>query len=359
MWLSWKPPASTGGSPITSYKAFNADSDALACTSTTTSCQVQGLTNGDSYAFYVEAQNARGMGPASSTSARIVAATAPSAPRNIGVGVGHFQASVAWAPPLSNGGADIHYYLASTVQDPTKSCITSSLTCVITGLVGGQTYSIQVVAVNGKGVSQPVVSGRFYVVPDTVPSPPRNIGVGVGDGQASVAWSPPTSNGGADIHYYLASTVQDPTKSCITSSLSCVITGLTDGQTYSVQVVAVNGVGSSSPVVSGLFTPRPQPSVVLTFSGNGDQSGPAFTIPGYSTRWTESYNYDCSSFGFEGNFITYINGLNGTLTFDSGANALGMNGSSTNTYFDTGTFNIDVISECNWNETITFYPPGS
>ena len=267
MWLSWKPPASTGGSPITSYKAFNADSDALACTSTTTSCQVQGLTNGDSYAFYVEAQNARGMGPASSTSARIVAATAPSAPRNIGVGVGHFQASVAWAPPLSNGGADIHYYLASTVQDPTKSCITSSL--------------------------------------------------------------------------------------------SCVITGLTDGQTYSVQVVAVNGVGSSSPVVSGLFTPRPQPSVVLTFSGNGDQSGPAFTIPGYSTRWTESYNYDCSSFGFEGNFITYINGLNGTLTFDSGANALGMNGSSTNTYFDTGTFNIDVISECNWNETITFYPPGS
>ena len=74
-------------------------------------------------------------------------------------------------------------------------------------------------------------------------------------------------------------------------------------------------------------------------SGSGDVSGPQFTVPANAKGWNENWTYDCSAFGQSGNFITDVTGYgNAQDTTDGGANTEGMSRSSTNHYYDTGTF---------------------
>jgi hypothetical protein len=180
-----------------------------------------------------------------------------------------------------------------------------------------------------------------------------------GNSSAVISWSAPKSDGGSAINYYIATVVQKPSLTCKTTGHSCSISGLTNRTSYSFKVSAHNAVGLGPVGMSGLVTPKAQPVVALRMSGQGDQSGPEFTIPATATQWTESWTYNCSSFGSPGNFITSINGLDGTVTYDIGANELGNEGSGTNHYFDHGHFNIQVTSECSWTDTLTYYPPGS
>jgi hypothetical protein len=67
--VTWDPPASDGGSPITQYSVTSdpASSTEVVDGSTTT-VEVTGLTNGVSYTFRVRASNAVGDGPLSSAS---------------------------------------------------------------------------------------------------------------------------------------------------------------------------------------------------------------------------------------------------------------------------------------------------
>jgi len=98
--------------------------------------------------------------------------------------------------------------------------------------------------------------------------------------------------------------------------------------------------------------------VLWSSSGQGSMSGPKFTVPAQATSWTENWSYDCSSFGTSGNFITSIAGYGASRgTTDSGANQLGTSGSGVNHYYDTGTFSIQVNSECSWTESIVAVGP--
>ena len=51
-------------------------------------------------------------------------------------------------------------------------------------------------------------------------------------------------------------------------------------------------------------------------------------------------------------FIVNITQPPGDLAFDPGPNELGMSGSGTDTYTDTGVFSLGVDSECNWSITV-------
>jgi hypothetical protein len=93
--------------------------------------------------------------------------------------------------------------------------------------------------------------------------------------------------------------------------------------------------------------------VVWSDSGSGVYSGPKFTIPSSAKGWDEVWSYNCASFGGRGNFITSITGYGSAAgILDSGANQLGAKGSGTNTYYDKGTFSIQVNSECSWTEKV-------
>jgi hypothetical protein len=126
-----------------------------------------------------------------------------------------------------------------------------------------------------------------------------------------------------------------------------------------VHVVIRTRGGGTGPVTTTTTTLAPVRSLVLwSSSGSGSMSGPKFTVPAQATSWTENWSYNCSSFGRSGNFITSITGYGGSSgTTDMGANELGTSSAGVNHYYDTGTFNILVNSECNWTESIVAVGP--
>ena len=69
--VSWTPPVSSGGSPITGYTVTSSPGGLTATAPTATPVTVSGLTNGTSYTFTVRATNVVGTGPASSPSAAV------------------------------------------------------------------------------------------------------------------------------------------------------------------------------------------------------------------------------------------------------------------------------------------------
>ena len=91
------------------------------------------------------------------------------------------------------------------------------------------------------------------------PSAPMSLVAHADNGQASLSWIAPVSDGGASIQYYIVFRngvdVSHPTSTAFTD------TGLTNGQPYSYYVVAVNSAGSSpfSNVVSGVVPHIPSP----------------------------------------------------------------------------------------------------
>jgi len=86
---------------------------------------------------------------------------------------------------------------------------------------------------------------------------------------------------------------------------------------------------------------------VLNITGSGAQSTANFNIPAAANGWRVAWSYDCSAFGSPGNFDYYVTKTSG-LTLDFGPNQLGSGGSGTEIYHDTGTFSLQVNSECNW-----------
>ena len=117
-------------------------------------------------------------------------------------------------------------------------------------------------------------AGSFtYGTPPT-PNPPVSASAPVdvtataGDASAVVTWAPPVSSGSFPVTYYRA--VSSPTGgTCLVTApaLTCDMTGLANGTTYTVTVQALTGAGwgaTSSP--SNAVTPQrpPQPSITIT-----------------------------------------------------------------------------------------------
>ena len=113
----------------------------------------------------------------------------------------------------------------------------------------------------------------------TAPSAPTSVSGTSGDGQVSVSWTAPASNGGAAITDYIVqystssgdsySTFSDGTS----TSTSATVTGLTNNTPYYFKVAAVNSAGTSSySTVSASVTPG-KPSAPLSLSVSSGTNG--------------------------------------------------------------------------------------
>jgi hypothetical protein len=150
------------------------------------------------------------------------------------------------------------------------------------------------------------------------PGAPTITGITPGDQQLSVAFTAPASYGGSEITNYEYSTNGGSswtTRSPAATTIPLSITGLTNGQTYNVQIRAVNSVGSGTATASTSGTPT-VPSGALSTSGT--LSAFSATYPAASAE----QSFSVSGTGLTGSLTVSVpSGFEVSLTSGSGFGA--------------------------------------
>ena len=233
---------------------------------------ITGLTNGSAYTVRIRSLNEMGTSTASAASSSFTPATTPSAP-TITSAIGEdTRMSIAFAPN-GDGGTAISNYAYSIDNGATwitQSPASTTGPIVVTGLVNGTTYAVQLKAINDVGQSS--ASNSVNVVPSGPPTAPTISSV-TGSNQALSIAFVAGSTGGAPITGYDVSTDNGFTWTRNQSLVSpLVVAGLVNGSAYSVAIRAVNsrGVGAASTVVQGTPATNPDaPQITEVTSDNG------------------------------------------------------------------------------------------
>jgi hypothetical protein len=274
--VSYTAPASDGGSAITLYTATSTP-DGLTGTSTDGGdIVVHGLTNGRSYVFTVTARNAAGAGPPSAASSPVTPRTVPGAPTGVVATAGNAQATIAFAEPVSDGGAPITDYVVTPSPSGTPVHGTSS-PITVAGLTNGQAYTFTVTASNVAGAGTPSAESDAVTpgAPPTVPAAPGGAFATAGNGEATVSFTTPVSDGGDPITGYVV-TSSPGSISADGPASPITVPGLANGQSYTFTVRAKNTVGTGAPSApSNAVTPSAgatapgAPTAVTATPGNG------------------------------------------------------------------------------------------
>jgi titin len=267
--VHWGIPNS-GGAPITSYLIKTYRSGTHVATKTVTCpcptvAAVEGLTNGSSYSFSVQAVNSVGSSTAATSASVTPSSAFPTAPSPGSAGPGNASAAASWRHP-STGAADVDAYVVQ-VYDPETGYVGEvvrmcpcATTLGIGGLVNGKTYILGVYAYNDAGYSVPALT-TIVTPSSTRPGTPREATAQGSPGAIQVSWLAPSS-GPAPTAYtlvpYDSLTGEVAGKSnsitCPCSSLSATLDGLAPGRTYLVAVKASTSAGTGSPTIAPAVT---------------------------------------------------------------------------------------------------------
>ena len=299
--VAFTAPLSTGGSPITSYTVTASPGGQIA-TGSGSPLVVSGLSNGTSYRFSVTATNSAGTGPSSLSSNAVTPFGIPGAPTNVSATLISGQANVSFTPPTSNGGSGITgYTVTASPGGQTGTGYGSPIT--VTGLANGTSYTFTATATNAAGQG-PASSPSNAIVPVGAPGAPTSAYATAGNGQATIAFSAPTSTGGTSITGYTV-TASPGGQTAPGSSSPITVSGLTNGTSYTFTVTATNSVGTSSvSSTSNAVTPKGTPSApTSTYATAGNaQATVSFSTPSNNGGASISYYTLTASPG--GQYIT-------------------------------------------------------
>ena len=186
--VSWTASASNGGAAISYYTVQVGGST---CTTSSTSCTVTGLTNGNAQTVRVSATNAAGLTSTQSYAAPVVPAGPASAPATLTATGRDSSVAVIWGTPSSRNGAYQYSYQVQYSTDGTRWTPFSpatpldgnSLSTTVTGLTNGTSYYIRVAALSVAGtgayeyVGSTTTSPGNSTLAGTVPTAPTTSGI--------------------------------------------------------------------------------------------------------------------------------------------------------------------------------------
>ena len=205
--------------------------------------------------------------------------------------------TVAWTTPEDNGGSALVSFKvqwksgSDTFDDAATDSREQTVTAVsgkadydttISSLTNGTEYTVQVLALNGNRASDNTSdpSNTASGTPSTMPLAPTSVTItNKGDRTLTVSWKPPANNGGSAITGYKVQWKEEddtgwtfPTTDKAAVDRQHVITELTNGEEYTVQVFAKNSNGYSTEhgQVTGIPSKKPDAPTDVKVSSHGD-----------------------------------------------------------------------------------------
>lgn len=267
--VQWVPPTNNGGSELTEYTVESSDAAggrrSATVSAPATEATVTGLANGTTYTFTVKATNAVGPSTPSALSNAVTTAATPGEPTNVVATAGNADVSVSWTAPVAAGSSAITGYTVTSTPGSLRATTTGATTATVTGLTNGTAYTFTVLATNGIGDGTPSAPSNA-VTPSGPPGAPTAVTASPGNQSATVQWGPPADTGGSAITGYSVTSTPGNFTATTVGATQAVVSGLTNGTSYTFTVTASNVRGPGPGASSNAVVPATPPGAPIAVS---------------------------------------------------------------------------------------------
>ncbi len=233
-----------------------------------TTATINGLVNGATYYFVVNATNVGGTSPNSNE----VSATPLTAPTGLAATAGNGSVALHWS--AAAGAASYSIFQGTTAGAESATPVQSGVTgtsFTVTGLATGTTYYFVVRAINAHGNSLP--SNEASATPEPpVPPAPANVLASAGDRQVGLSWGAAAGATSYNVYQGAGAGGEAAVPVLTITGTSATIPGLDNGTIYYFVVRAVNagGLGPASAEASATPEPPPPPAPADVTATAGD-----------------------------------------------------------------------------------------
>lgn len=303
--ISFTEPANNGGSAITGYEAkLESSSSYFTVSNGSIIGEAEGLSYGTVYGVQVRAVNAAMLKSDWSSPVYAAAGQAPTAAPSVTLdSVTETSISFYWSGASGGSGATGHEYSINGVD----WVALSGSPVTISDLSSGTEYTVRVRGFNAVGPSPEGTLTASTTSAATVPDAPTDVSAASVDAGIYITYTVPVSDGGSEITGFEATVNGGSTYFPLDSLTIGETEGLTYGNSYDIQVRAVNAEGASAwsePAVSAVAGTAPTVAPTINVTAVASDS--------ITFEWTPATGGTSTGSGIQHSY-TIDNGVSFTL----------------------------------------------